>query len=161
LGPRTVADPIDDSVDLAATWKNCRTKETNPMSFTSFTLRQKGDVAVIDLHGKSVQHKGCRALQETIGKLVETGSTRVLLNLADINSIDNSGLLELVLGCADIARAGGQLKLLNVSKHVRTRLLTTGLCAVFETQEDEESAIRSLSAAATARFAPGSEYFLG
>jgi anti-anti-sigma factor len=124
---------------------NRRTKETNLMSFTNITLRQKGDVAIIDLHGRSAHHEGCRPFQETIGKLVEAGSARVLLNMADITSIDNSGLLELLLGCTEVARSGGKLQLLNVSKRVKTRLQTTGLCAVFETQEDEESAVRSLS----------------
>jgi|NGEPerStandDraft_6_1074524.scaffolds.fasta_scaffold90403_1 anti-sigma B factor antagonist len=131
------------------------------MSFTNFTVRQKGDVAIIDLHGNSPDRKGRKPFHGPIGKLVEAGSTRVLLNMVDICRIDDAGLLELLLWSADIARAGGKLKLLNVSKRVKTRLQTTGLCAIFEMQEDEESAVHSLSAAVLARFAPGSEYFFG
>jgi anti-sigma B factor antagonist len=130
------------------------------MNSTNLTVRQTGDVAIVDLHGRLTQSEGSGAFQETIWKLVETGSTRILLNMADITTIDSCGIRELVDGYAGIARAGCKMNLLNVSEPVKTLLQTMGLCDAFETQEDEEWPVRSFSAYAITRFAPGSEYFL-
>jgi anti-sigma B factor antagonist len=130
------------------------------MNLTNPTVRQKGGVAIVDLHGRLTQGEGSGAFRETIWKLVETGSTRILLNMAEIATIDSSGIRELLDGCTGIARAGGMMKLLNVTEHVKTLLETAGLRDVVETREDEESAAKVLSAV-IARFSPGSEYFFG
>lgn len=125
-------------------------------------VRQRGSVAVVDVRGRLTHREGSAAFREAIGKLVEVGSSRILLNLADLETLDAEGRQELIAECMHIARAGGQVKLLNVGQRVKAFLHTTGLCEAFETLEDEESAVRSLAAAKVARrFFSRSEYFLG
>jgi anti-sigma B factor antagonist len=126
----------------------------------NLTVRQKGDLVIVDIHGKLNQTDGRQAFRETIGKLKEDGSSRVLLNMAEISDLDPTGLRELLRECGDIAGAG-KLKFLNVSKRVRARLQKAGLRHVFATQEDGAWAVHSASASAAARCAPGSEYFFG
>jgi anti-sigma B factor antagonist len=132
------------------------------MSSAKLTIRQKGDVTIVDVGGRLTPSEGSGALRDAFRELVETGSKRILLNMAAITEFDSSGIGELVVGYTSIARAGGTMKLLNANKRLKTFLKVTRLCEVFETQEDEESAVRSFSAFETAaRLAPGTEYFLG
>ncbi len=59
-------------------------------------------------------------LREAVHKLVEEGKKKIILNLADVDYIDSSGVGELV-GCYTTLRnAGGELKLLNLSKKCTT-----------------------------------------
>jgi len=82
--------------------------------------------------------------------------------MADITSIDNSGLGELVAAYTTVSSAGGEMKLLSVGKRVKQLLQITKLCAVFETHDDETSAIRSFSPTQiVARFESPSEVILG
>jgi hypothetical protein len=61
-----------------------------------------------------------------------------------------------------VTSAGGEMKLLNVSERVKDLLQITRLCAVFETHEDEVTAIRSFSVPPiVAQCETRSEFFLG
>jgi anti-sigma B factor antagonist len=72
----------------------------------------------------------------------------VLLNLSDVPYIDSSGIGELVSAFTSVRKAGGKLKLLNLTKRVRTVLEITRLYEVFDVQDNEIAAIHSFSAAA-------------
>ncbi len=128
----------------------------------NITTRDKGGVIVVDVSGRLTLSEGSSALREKIWELVETGFKRILINMADITSIDNSGLGELVAAYTTVSSAGGEMKLLSVGKRVKQLLQITKLCAVFETHDDETSAIRSFSPTQiVARFESPSESFLG
>lgn len=109
------------------------------------TTRQKGDVTIVDISGKLTLGEGSSAFREKVWELIETGSKRILLNMADVASIDSSGIGELAAGYSNVTSAGGEMKLLNLAKRIQDLLQITRLCTVFETYEDEGSAIRSFS----------------
>jgi anti-anti-sigma factor len=56
--------------------------------------------------------------QDAIVEVLAGGQKNVLLNLAEINLIDSSGLAALIRGYATVSKGGGQMKLLNVQKKV-------------------------------------------
>jgi anti-sigma B factor antagonist len=67
------------------------------------------------------------------------------LNLAEINYIDSSGIGELVSAFTTVKNAGGELKLLNLTKKVHDLLQITKLYTVFDVKDDEASAISSFT----------------
>jgi anti-sigma B factor antagonist len=70
---------------------------------------------------------------------------KILLNLGDVSYIDSSGIGELVSGFTTVTNAGGQLKLLNLSKRVKDLLQITKLYTVFDVHDDEAHAVRSFT----------------
>lgn len=105
--------------------------------------RQKDDVLVLDLYGRLVLGESTIALREQIRDLVARGQKKIVLNLRDVPYIDSSGLGELVGAFTAVRRQGGELKLVNLAKHVHGLLQMTKLYTVFEVYDDEETALRS------------------
>ena len=111
------------------------------------TTHKKGDVIIVDVSGRLTLGESTSALRTMMRELVEGGSRRIVLNMAEVTYIDSSGIGELVAAYTTIATAGGELKLLNLAKRVHELLYITKLYTVFESFEDEASAIGSFSVA--------------
>jgi len=105
--------------------------------------RQVGDVSVVDVAGRITLGEGSSALRDALREMVNNNHKKILLNLGDVNYIDSSGIGELVSGFTTVTNAGGQLKLLNLTKRVKDLLQITKLYTVFDVHEDEAHAIRS------------------
>jgi len=113
----------------------------------NITIRENSGVTVIDLSGRLTLGDGPAILREDIRRLLEEGKTRLLLNLAGVTHLDSAGMGLLVGAYATVSRSGGQLKLSNLTSRVKDLLIITKLCTVFETYDDEASAIASFAAA--------------
>lgn len=107
------------------------------------TTRRIGDVCVLDVSGRITLGEGSSILRESLRDCAAVKQPKVLLNLEEVNYIDSSGIGELVSGFTNIQDAGGQLKLLNLTKRVKDLLQITKLYTVFEVFADEATAIRS------------------
>jgi len=75
--------------------------------------------------------------------LLEDQRKLILLNLADVDYIDSSGIGELVSGFTAVKNQSGDLKLLHLTKKVRDLLQITKLYTVFDVFTDESTALRS------------------
>jgi anti-sigma B factor antagonist len=104
-------------------------------------VRQVGDVTVIDATGRITLGEGSSVFRETIKDLVGKGNKKILLNLGDVSYIDSSGIGELVSGFTSVSNAGGQLKLLNLTKRIQDLLQITKLYTVFEVFDKESDAL--------------------
>ena len=107
------------------------------------THRDAGQVTVVDLSGRITLGDGSALLRKTIRGLLEDQRKKILLNLADVDYIDSSGIGELVSGYTGVKNQGGDLKLLQLTKKVRDLLQITKLYTVFDVFMDESTAIRS------------------
>ncbi len=107
------------------------------------THRDAGPVTVVDLSGRITLGDGSALLRKTIRGLVEDQRKKILLNLADVDYIDSSGIGELVSGFTAVKNQGGDLKLLHLTKKVHDLLQITKLYTVFDVYSDESSAISS------------------
>lgn len=105
--------------------------------------RQVGDVTVLDLEGKILLGDGDVQLKQYVADLIARGVRRVLLNCKDVPYMDSSGLGEVVRCYTAVKRAGGELKLVNLTKRLVDLLTITKLITVFETFESEDSALKS------------------
>jgi anti-sigma B factor antagonist len=109
----------------------------------SIDTREVGHVTVVDVTGRIVLGDETDALRATIQNLIREGKKKIVLNLAGVDYIDSSGVGELVSGFTSVRNAGGELKLLNLSKKVHDVLNVTKLYTVFDIKDDEFTAVKS------------------
>ena len=109
--------------------------------------RQVDGITVLDLSGRITLGEGSVQLRDAVRDLLAKGSKLILLNLADVNYIDSSGIGELVSAYTTVRNQGGELKLLNLTKKVHDLLQITKLYTVFDVKDDEASAIASYARA--------------
>jgi anti-sigma B factor antagonist len=107
------------------------------------THRDAGKVTVVDLSGRITLGDGSALLRKTIRGLLQEERKEILLNLADVDYIDSSGIGELVSGYTGVKNQGGDLKLLHLTKKVHDLLQLTKLYTVFDVYADETTAVRS------------------
>jgi len=111
------------------------------------TTRHIDGVTILDLSGRITLGEGSVQLRDAIRDLLSKGSKLILLNLADVNYIDSSGIGELVSAYTTVRNQGGELKLLNLTKKVHDLLQITKLYTVFDVKDDEATAIASFTRA--------------
>jgi anti-sigma B factor antagonist len=109
------------------------------------THRDAGPVTVVDLSGRITLGDGSALLRKTIRGLLADERKKILLNLADVDYIDSSGIGELVSGFTAVKNQGGDLKLLHLTKKVRDLLQITKLYTVFDVYTDEKTALGGFS----------------
>ena len=116
------------------------------MSITAST-RLVGGVTIVDLTGRIVLGDGSAELRDLVRDLARQGIRKILLNLRNVDYIDSSGLGELVCAFTSMRNQGGELKLLNLTKRVRSLLQITKLLTVFDVTDDESISVKSFSPA--------------
>jgi anti-sigma B factor antagonist len=107
--------------------------------------RSVGDVRILDCSGKITLGEGTMAVRNTVRDILKNNGKKIILNLADVNYIDSSGIGELVSTYSTVANTGGQLKLLNLTKKIQELLAITKLLTVFQVFDNEQSALASFS----------------
>jgi anti-sigma B factor antagonist len=107
------------------------------------TARDAYGIVIIDLSGRITLGEGSALLRETVKDLLGKGKKKILLNLADVNYIDSSGIGELVTAFTTARNSGGEVKLLHLTKKVHDLLQITKLYTVFDVHNDEVAAAAS------------------
>ena len=107
------------------------------------THRDAGQSTVVDLSGKITLGEGSALLRKTVRGLLDEQRTRIILNLADVDYIDSSGIGELVSAYTTVKNRGGDLKLLHLTKKVHDLLQLTKLYTVFDVYTEEGAALSS------------------
>jgi anti-sigma B factor antagonist len=105
--------------------------------------REIDGVVILDLSGRVTIGEGTLVLRERIERLLDRDHNKLLLNLADVDYIDSSGLGEIVRSYTTVRNASGDLKLLNLTRRVRDLLQITKLLTVFDVFEREADALKS------------------
>ncbi len=107
--------------------------------------RTIGDVHILDCSGKITLGQGTMAIRNTVRDILNTGGTKIVLNLADVNYIDSPGVGELVSTYTTVVNQGGQLKLLCLTKKLEEVLAITRLLTVFQVFNNEAESIASFA----------------
>jgi len=105
--------------------------------------RQVGNVSILDVQGRIVLGEETHTLRDAVRALVAEGKKKIILNLAEVDYIDSSGVGELVGSFTTVRNAGGELKLLNLTQKVEDVLHVTKLYTVFDIKDDEFTAVKS------------------
>jgi anti-sigma B factor antagonist len=125
-------------------------KQTPTASKAGSSTRQVEGVTIVDLRGRIAFGDGSTRLRETLSDLVTRGTKKVLLNMKDVDFVDSSGIGEMVRGHVQLSKIDGQLKLVNLSKHVNMLLQVTRLNKVFEIFDNELDGVKSFASGAAA-----------
>jgi anti-sigma B factor antagonist len=100
-------------------------------------------ITVVRLSGRLTVGTEVATFRERMQKLFDTGGRTVILDLKDVDYIDSTGLGALVMCYTSQQKAGGKVKLLNLSRRGIELLIMTKLTTIFEVFDDEQNAINS------------------
>ncbi|HKM46434.1 MAG TPA: STAS domain-containing protein [Terriglobales bacterium] len=128
----------------------------NPISWNGIAVRQVsanveieirslGEVKLIKLSGKISLGPTVDRLRQNLDELMDNGTTRFLLELADVPMIDSSGIGLLVRYMTAAKQRGGAVKLLNPSKFTVQTLKMIGLLNLFEVFQNQDEAVSSFN----------------
>lgn len=107
---------------------------------THFATRTTGsDVVVVRPEGR-LNMVAAPRLREQLRDLVDSGSARLVVDLAATEFIDSSGLGALVSGLKAARQAGGDLRLASPTAQVRSVLSLTSLDRVLRTYDSADAA---------------------
>jgi anti-anti-sigma factor len=109
------------------------------------TKRTRDAITILDLHGPLAAGLEDAALRQAVRGAFEDGATTVILNMADVPSIDSSGVAALASGYMTAANRGGHLKLSNLKQKLKDVFVIMRLDTVFEWYDTEDEAIASVS----------------
>jgi anti-sigma B factor antagonist len=100
-------------------------------------------IVILELHGRLVVGSESTAFRSNIAQLISTNHNSIILDMKHVDFIDSTGLGTLVVAHTQLKKAGGVVKLLNVSKRNVQLLILTKLSTVFAMFDDEQAAIDS------------------
>ncbi len=107
------------------------------------TTREVSHVTIVDINGRITLGDETGLLRDTVRQLIAADKKKIVLNLAHVDYIDSSGVGELVSSFTAVRNAGGELKLLALTKKVHDVLHVTKLYTVFDIKDDEFTAVKS------------------
>ena len=107
------------------------------------SVRESGDVTILDLRGRSTIDGESELLDNRLRKLIANGVRRVLLNLTDLAQVDSSGVGVIIDSYVFLRDQGGDLKLLCPRGRVREVLRVLRLLEIIPYFENETKALVS------------------
>lgn len=119
------------------------------MALTAKT-RRVGNVAIVDLSGKVTLGENTGILRDELRSVLAQGNKNIVLNMAGVSYVDSAGLGELVGAYTTATNQGGSVKLLHLQGKMKDLMQITKLYSIFPTFEDEQSAVASFGAGASA-----------
>ena len=102
-------------------------------------------VSLIALSGRIVLGEESNALREKLKSLVAGGATKIVLNMAEIDYIDSSGLGTLVAAHLSTKNAGASVRLCNLGHKFNEVMQLTKLITIFDVYDTEAAAVSSFS----------------
>lgn len=100
-------------------------------------------IVILQMHGRLVVGSESTDFRQKITDLISAKQTSLILDMKHVDFIDSTGLGTLVIAHTQLQKAGGSVKLLNVSKRNVQLLVLTKLSTIFEMFDDEQTAINS------------------
>jgi anti-sigma B factor antagonist len=120
------------------------------------SIREFGDIIVLDLRGRStVNDSESETLSRYLRKLISSDARKLLLNVADLEQIDSSGISVIIDTYVSLRDKGGELKLLRPGGSVLEVLRVLRLLEVIPSFEDENQAVASFRPRRSAAYCPG------
>ena len=107
-------------------------------------------VSLVSLTGRIVLGEESNALREKLKSLIAGGALKIVLNMAEIDYIDSSGLGTLVAAHLSAQNAGASVRLCNLGKKFHEVMQVTKLLTVFDVYETEAAAVSSFSSSLAA-----------
>jgi anti-sigma B factor antagonist len=107
------------------------------------TEREREGIVLLDLKGRIVAGPESAGFRAEFERLDAERKRDVILNLAEVDFIDSTGLGAMVVCASGVKKAGGRVKLLDLNKRNIELLVITRLTTMFEIFDDEQNAVNS------------------
>lgn len=107
------------------------------------THREENNVVIIEPKGKIMGGPESTELHDLLHKLIDEGRNKVVLDLSKVDWMNSSGLGILISGLTTVRRAGGELRLAQVTDKIQSLLTITKLITIFKAYDSVEEAIQS------------------
>ncbi len=107
------------------------------------TERDANGITVLSLTGRVVLGDESNQLRTKLKELLGKGTTRLVLDLAEVKYIDSAGLGALVAGFTSAQNQGASMKLANLTKKFDEQLHITKLVTVFDVFDTVDGALKS------------------
>ena len=101
------------------------------------------EVVVLDARGRITLGPETETLRQRVNAIIGAGRKRIVLELGNVDYIDSAGLGVLASSAASARRAGGELKLVNLTKRLHDLMQITRLSTLFEVYDTGEKACLS------------------
>ncbi|MBT1634688.1 STAS domain-containing protein [Clavibacter tessellarius] len=111
------------------------------MAFTTATARREDDVTVVAATGM-LNMASAPELREAVHDAIADGASRIVVDLAEVDFIDSSGLGALIAGLKSARDAGGDLRLSAPGPQVAMVLQLSNLDRVLVSSPTAEAAYR-------------------
>ena len=105
--------------------------------------RDREGIAILDLDGRLTVGNEMSSYRETMKTMIDAGQRSIILNMAKVDYVDSTGLGALVMTYTTLNKAGGKIKLLNLTRRSIELLVMTKLTTIFEVFDDEQNAVNS------------------
>jgi anti-sigma B factor antagonist len=107
------------------------------------TDRVQNGVVILEPKGKIMGGPDASMLHDRLYDYIKQDKKRVIIDLAQVDWMNSTGLGILISGYTTLRNNEGQLKLANVTDKIQSLLTITKLVSVFEAFDSVEDAIKS------------------
>lgn len=115
----------------------------------TITERRIGDVLVLDIAGPLAGWKAATGMREAVARSGPMSPRTIVVNLANVRSIDLAGLDALFGAQGTMRAAGGEIRLASLPRRIHDLVIITRLLTAFDTFDSVEEAIEGPIAART------------
>ena len=107
------------------------------------THREENDVVIVEPKGKIMGGPESTELHDLLHDLIEDDKKKVVIDLSKVDWMNSTGLGLLISGLTTLRKAGGELKLANVTDKIQSLLTITKLVTIFKSYDTVEEAVKS------------------
>lgn len=105
--------------------------------------REREGIVILDMNGRLIVGEATAKLRACITDNLAADRKDFIFEMRHVDFIDSSGLGGVVICFTAVQKAGGKIKLVNLTKRNIELLVLTKLTTVFETFDDEQEAVNS------------------
>ena len=109
-------------------------------------MRQQNGISILEPTGRIVGASVSELREILLPEIEGYETPRILINFANVNKVDSSGLGALMEARAMAHRKNGRIGVINVGKNIRNLLVMSRIVSEFEHFDSEDDAIAALSA---------------
>jgi anti-sigma B factor antagonist len=107
--------------------------------------RMQSNIVILQPKGKIMGGPDTSLLHDKLHEYIEQNKRQVVIDLADVDWMNSTGLGILIAGYTTLRNHQGELKLANVTDKIQSLLTITKLVSVFEAYDSVDEAIASFS----------------
>ncbi len=98
---------------------------------------------VVEPKGKIMGGPESTELHDLLHELIEKNKKNVVIDLGKVDWMNSTGLGLLISGLTTLRKAGGELKLANVTEKIQSLLTITKLVTIFKSYDSVDEAVGS------------------